>query len=56
MIVDNEPIIVQRLLLSIDWSKLGITKLYSAYSGAEAMKIIQDMKPDLIVSDAVSDQ
>lgn len=51
LIIDDEPIIVQRLLLSIDWSKLGIAKLYSAYSGAEAMKIIQDMKPDLIVSD-----
>lgn len=51
LIVDDEPMIVQRLMSSIDWNKLSVSELYSAYNGKEALEIIHRIKPQLIVSD-----
>lgn len=51
LIVDDEPIIVQRLQMSIDWYSIGFSKIYAAYNGTEALEIVEKIKPDVIISD-----
>lgn len=51
LIVDDEPIIVQRLQASINWSSLGIDAVYTAHNGNEALKLVKTQAIDVIISD-----
>ena len=50
LIVDDEPIIVQGLLSVLGESGLDI-ELYSAGSGPDALKLLEDKRMDIVVSD-----
>lgn len=51
VLADDEPLIVNGLNKLINWKKLGITIVGSAYDGAEALDLVRKMKPDLLISD-----
>ena len=51
MIVDDDPNTVQMLEDSIPWVNYGITEVESAYQGIQALEIIQDRSPDIVISD-----
>lgn len=51
VIVDDDPNTVQMLEDSIPWDNYGITEVESAYQGIQALEIIQDRSPDIVISD-----
>ncbi|PHV69710.1 DNA-binding response regulator [Sporanaerobium hydrogeniformans] len=51
VIIDDEPIIVEGLKRSINWSKWGCKVVETAGSGREGIEVIQREKPDILFSD-----
>lgn len=51
VIVDDEPVIVQGLAKMVDWASFGCEVAGSARSGTEGLKIINELKPDILFSD-----
>lgn len=51
MIVDDEQYICSLLERLIDWSALGIRLLGNANNGKDALDMIREMKPDIILTD-----
>lgn len=51
MIVEDESVIRNGLAACIPWKQLGINEVRMAEHGDEAIKICQNFKPDIIVSD-----
>jgi len=51
MIIDDEPIIRDKLRHIIDWRKLGCEIVAEADNGAYALKVCRELKPQIIVSD-----
>ncbi len=51
LIVDDEPWLRKRLLLTIDWESMGITELFEAEDGAKAFNIAVKHEPDIIITD-----
>lgn len=51
LIVDDEPWVAKGLKVLIDWESLGYTVIGDVHDGIEAMEAIQDMNPDVVVSD-----
>lgn len=51
IIVDDEKMIRMGISQVIPWDSIGITEVYLAASGNEAMKIIQDKKPEIMLTD-----
>ncbi len=51
LIVDDEYYIVQGIMNTCNWAKLGIQEIYSAYSVDQAIKIISDKKVDILLTD-----
>ena len=51
LIADDEPWLRKRLLLTIEWSSLGISELYEAEDGAEALMLAAEHEPDIIITD-----
>ncbi|MBO7401659.1 MAG: response regulator, partial [Lachnospiraceae bacterium] len=50
-IIDDEPIIVEGLSKTIDWSKWNARVAGFAYDGAEGIELIRKEKPDILISD-----
>ena len=50
-IIDDEPIIVEGLSKTIDWSKWDARVVGFAYDGAEGIELIRKEKPDILISD-----
>lgn len=50
-IVDDEPIILQGLKKLIDWNQLGCKIVGEAFDGEEALEIIHEINPDIIITD-----
>lgn len=50
-IIDDEPIIVEGLSKTIDWSKWDAKVVGFAYDGAEGLELIRKEKPDMLISD-----
>ena len=50
-IIDDEPIIVEGLSKTIDWSKWDARVAGFAYDGAEGLELIRKEKPDILISD-----
>lgn len=51
MLIDDEPIILEKLQNVIDWEKENCRIVAVAGNGAEAMKLCRDLKPQIIFSD-----
>lgn len=51
MIVDDERVIVDGFLQLVDWDRIGVKVVATAYDGVLAMNQILALKPDLVVID-----
>lgn len=51
LIVDDEPNTRNLLKLCIDWESLGMSVIGDADSGIEALDIMQETKPDIVITD-----
>lgn len=51
VIIDDEPVIVEGLIRTIEWEKNGCQVVGFAYDGAEGISLIEKEKPDIIFSD-----
>ena len=50
-IAEDEQILRRGLTLTIDWNALGCRIIGEAENGAQALDLIQKLKPDLIITD-----
>ncbi len=51
VIVDDEPIQLEGLIRTYDWGKMGFTVAGSASGGAEAIKVIKELRPHVVLTD-----
>lgn len=51
LLVDDEPWILEGLKTMIDWEKYGFHICGEALSGTEAFRMIQDHRPELVITD-----
>ena len=51
LIADDEPWLRKRLMLTIDWKNLGISEIFEAEDGAEALMLAAEHEPDIIITD-----
>lgn len=51
VIVDDEPILLEGLLKTYDWKAMGFEVAGSARSGEEAIQVIKDKKPHVVLTD-----
>lgn len=51
LIVDDERIIRQGIRMAIPWERLGISQVFQAASGQEALEIFKEEKPHIMITD-----
>ena len=51
ILVDDEPIILKGLLETYDWERMGFRVVGSARNGEAALELIQELQPDLVLTD-----
>lgn len=51
VIVDDEPILLQGLLDTYDWADMGFKVVGSAQSGEQAIEVIKETKPHVVLTD-----
>lgn len=51
LIADDEQIVIEGIKNSIDWSQYDIEVVGTAKNGSEALKLAQELQPDIIISD-----
>lgn len=51
LIVDDENIVVEDLLTTFDWKKLGITKVFTAFSMKQAKEVFRNNTVDIMLCD-----
>ncbi len=51
VIVDDEPILLQGLLNTYDWEKMGFHVVGTAQSGEQAIRVIEEVKPHVVLTD-----
>lgn len=51
VIVDDEPILLQGLLKTYDWQKMGFEVVGTAQSGEQAIEVIKEKKPHVVLTD-----
>lgn len=51
ILVDDEPIVVKKLLETYDWNSMGFRVVGAACGADEAWKMIEELQPDLVLSD-----
>lgn len=51
LIVDDEAEVVEGLAELAEWENYGITDVYCAYNGKEAMDLIERYEPDIVLTD-----
>lgn len=51
LLVDDEKLELQTLKDYVDWKSLGIDKVYTAPNGKEALEIIQNSEPEIVITD-----
>lgn len=56
LIVDDEKMIRMGMSKSIPWSTIGIGKVFTAKSGKEALKIIKESAPEIMITDIKMDE
>lgn len=51
MIVDDEKIMLKGLVETYDWTKMGFEVIGSALDGEDALALIQEVRPDVVLTD-----
>lgn len=51
LIIDDEPPVITVVRLLVEWEKHGISEVFSAASAAEGMQVIEEERPEIILSD-----
>lgn len=51
LVAEDERIIRKGIIFSINWDKLGIKLLGEAENGEEGVKLIEKLKPDIVITD-----
>ncbi|MDU0204500.1 MULTISPECIES: response regulator [Paenibacillus] len=51
LIVDDEAHVVDRLHATIDWASIGIEQVFKAYSGKEALELLEQFSIDIVLTD-----
>lgn len=51
LLVDDEIHVVERFSSTIDWMSLGIEHVYKAYSGLEALALLEQFSIDIVITD-----
>ena len=51
IIVDDEPVIRRGLRETIEWDALGLEVAGEAADGAEALKLIREIRPEILITD-----
>ena len=51
LIVDDQSYVADGIYAGVNWEKLGIDKVYVAYSGSQAMQYIKNNQIDLVITD-----
>ena len=51
LIVDDQSYVADGIYAGVNWEKLGIDKVYVAYSGSKAMQYIKNNQIDLVITD-----
>lgn len=51
VIVDDEPILLEGLLKTYDWAGMGFEVVGSARDGDQAIQVIKDKKPNVVLTD-----
>lgn len=51
LLVDDEPLVLSGIRHLIDWEKNGCLVAGTASSGAEALELLESLKPDLVICD-----
>ena len=51
LLVDDEPLVLIGMQSMLDWQALGFEIIGTARNGAEALKIVEEQSPDIVVSD-----
>lgn len=51
LLVDDEIHVVERFSSTIDWMSLGIEHIYKAYSGLEALALLEQFSIDIVITD-----
>ncbi|PYG89181.1 two-component system response regulator YesN [Ruminiclostridium sufflavum DSM 19573] len=52
LIVDDEPMAIEAIKLAADWDKLGLSVCGECTNGKEALRLAEEIRPDLIITDA----
>ena len=51
VIVDDEPIILRSLKVAVPWERLGISLVGQARNAEEALRLIEQHRPEIVISD-----
>lgn len=51
VIADDEPFIIKGLKVMVDWEKLNVKIVGEAENGKKLLQLINDLKPDIVISD-----
>jgi len=51
LLVDDEPIILRSLQVAVPWEQLGTRVAGTARNGEEALEIVEQLQPEIIISD-----
>ena len=51
IIVDDEPVIRRGLRETIEWDALGLEVAGEAADGNEALKLVRDIRPEILITD-----
>lgn len=51
LLVDDERVELDMLEHCVEWASLGVEKVYTAGNGRRALQIVQDRKPDIVITD-----
>ncbi|WP_426451329.1 response regulator transcription factor [Paenibacillus sp. S-38] len=51
LIVDDEAHVVDRFAATIDWASHGVEQVYKAYSGPEALELLEQFSIEIVITD-----
>lgn len=51
LLVDDERIIREAIARTVDWERLGLTLIGTAADGLQAWKQIEELRPDIVLTD-----
>lgn len=51
VIVDDEPILLKGLVNTYEWDRMGFRVVGTAQSGEQAIRIIREKQPDVVLTD-----